>query len=35
MSQYERFDSVLLSMAQQLSGGVPEMLDVLFEFLSR
>ncbi|PIC40389.1 hypothetical protein B9Z55_011748 [Caenorhabditis nigoni] len=35
MSQYERFDSVFLSLAQQLNGGVPQMLDVLFEFLSR
>uniref|UniRef100_A0A1I7U3T4 Nuclear migration protein nudC n=2 Tax=Caenorhabditis tropicalis TaxID=1561998 RepID=A0A1I7U3T4_9PELO len=35
MPDYERFDSVFLSLAQQLRGGVPEMLDVIFEFLSR
>ncbi|CAI2348868.1 unnamed protein product [Caenorhabditis sp. 36 PRJEB53466] len=35
MSEYERFDAVFLSVAQQLSGGVPQMLDVLFDFLSR
>ncbi|CAL2037663.1 CBN-NUD-1 protein [Caenorhabditis brenneri] len=35
MSQTDRFDSVFLSLAQQLRGGVPEMLDVMFDFLSR
>ncbi|EFP01282.1 CRE-NUD-1 protein [Caenorhabditis remanei] len=35
MSEYERFDSVFLSLAQQLSGGVPQLFDVLFEFLAR
>uniref|UniRef100_A0A8R1IVC4 Nuclear migration protein nudC n=1 Tax=Caenorhabditis japonica TaxID=281687 RepID=A0A8R1IVC4_CAEJA len=35
MSEYTRFDTVFLSVAQQLTGGVPQLLDVLFEFLSR
>jgi len=31
----ERFDGILLSIAQQCEGGVPELLDVLFGFLNR
>jgi hypothetical protein len=31
----ERFDSMLLGMAQQCEGGVPEMLDIIFGFLAR
>ncbi|CAI5444634.1 unnamed protein product [Caenorhabditis angaria] len=31
----EQFDNVLFSLAQQLPGGVPQLLDVIFEFLSR
>lgn len=34
MSQ-EQFDGVLLSLAQQCQGGVPELLDVVFGFLNR
>uniref|UniRef100_A0A915L5Z8 Nuclear migration protein nudC n=1 Tax=Romanomermis culicivorax TaxID=13658 RepID=A0A915L5Z8_ROMCU len=30
-----KYDTVLLSLAQQLQGGVPQLLDVLFDFLSR
>uniref|UniRef100_A0A8R1Y991 Nuclear migration protein nudC n=1 Tax=Pristionchus pacificus TaxID=54126 RepID=A0A8R1Y991_PRIPA len=35
MSDHERYDAVLLSLAQQMAGGVPELFDVLFGFLSR
>lgn len=35
MSDRERYDTVLLSLAQSLKGGVPEMFDVIFDFLSR
>lgn len=35
MSERERYDSVLLSLAQSLKGGVPELFDVVFDFLSR
>ena len=31
----ERFDSVLLSLAQQCEGGVPELLDIVFGFMNR
>lgn len=31
----DKFDAVLFSMAQQMSGGVPQLLDTLFGFLSR
>eukprot|EP00095_Tigriopus_kingsejongensis_P001315 maker-scaffold249_size238305-snap-gene-0.15 protein:Tk01315 transcript:maker-scaffold249_size238305-snap-gene-0.15-mRNA-1 annotation:"nuclear migration protein nudc" len=31
----ERFDSLLLGMAQQCQGGVPEMLGIIFGFLAR
>lgn len=34
-SDYEKYDAVLLSLATQMSGGVPQLLDVLFNFLSR
>ncbi|PAV62149.1 hypothetical protein WR25_07538 [Diploscapter pachys] len=34
-SDYEKYDAVLLSLATQMSGGVPQLLDVLFSFLSR
>lgn len=35
MAKEERFDSVLLGLAQQMEGGVPELMDVLFGFLRR
>uniref|UniRef100_A0A0K0CYU0 Nuclear migration protein nudC n=1 Tax=Angiostrongylus cantonensis TaxID=6313 RepID=A0A0K0CYU0_ANGCA len=31
----ERFDSILFSLAQQMPGGVPDLLDTLFGFLAR
>ncbi|VDM76045.1 unnamed protein product [Strongylus vulgaris] len=31
----EKFDPILFSMAQQMPGGVPDLLDVLFGFLAR
>lgn len=31
----ERFDGILLSLAQQCEGGVPELLDIMFGFLNR
>ena len=31
----ERLDGVLMGMAQQCEGGVPEMLDLIFGFLAR
>ncbi|KHJ74776.1 CS domain protein [Oesophagostomum dentatum] len=31
----EKFDAILFSMAQQMPGGVPDLLDVLFGFLAR
>ena len=31
----ERFDGILLSVAQQCEGGVPELMDIMFGFLNR
>lgn len=31
----EKFDPILFSLAQQMPGGVPDLFDVLFSFLSR
>lgn len=35
MSNQERIDAVLLSLCGTLGGGVPELFDCLFSFLSR
>jgi len=35
MAKMEKFDGVLLSIAQECEGGVQEMLDVIFSFLAR
>ena len=35
MSAQERVDGVLLSLAGSLGGGVPELFDCIFNFLSR
>lgn len=34
-NDHEKYDTVLLSLAQQMQGGVQELLDVLFNFLAR
>ena len=34
-AQIDKFDGVLLSIAQECEGGVQEMLDVIFSFLAR
>ena len=31
----DKFDGILLGVAQQCEGGVQEMLDIIFEFLAR
>lgn len=31
----EKFDGIFLSLAQQMENGIPELFDVLFNFLSR
>ena len=31
----DKFDGILLGVAQQCEGGVQEMLDVIFDFLAR
>ena len=33
--KHERFDTILLSVAQQCDEGVPELLDIIFGFLNR
>ncbi|MCP9262819.1 Nudc protein [Dirofilaria immitis] len=35
MDEVGKYDVILLSLAQQMEGGVPQLLDVLFGFLSR
>ncbi|KAL3997348.1 Nuclear migration protein nudC [Acanthocheilonema viteae] len=35
MDEIGKYDTILLSLAQQMEGGVPQLLDVLFGFLSR
>jgi len=35
MSTEEQFDSLFLNLAQQLSGGVPQLTDIFFSFLRR
>uniref|UniRef100_A0A915Q2U0 Nuclear migration protein nudC n=1 Tax=Setaria digitata TaxID=48799 RepID=A0A915Q2U0_9BILA len=35
MDEVGKYDGVLLSLAQQMEGGVPQLLDILFGFLSR
>ncbi|VDK85167.1 unnamed protein product [Litomosoides sigmodontis] len=35
MDEVGKYDTVLLSLAQQMEGGVPQLLDILFGFLSR
>ncbi|CAG9533952.1 unnamed protein product [Cercopithifilaria johnstoni] len=35
MDEVGKYDTILLSLAQQMEGGVPQLLDVLFGFLSR
>ena len=35
MANVDKFDGLLLSMAQQCEGGVQEMLDIIFGFLAR
>ncbi len=35
MAKNDRFDGVLLSIAQECEGGVPELMDIWFDFLAR
>jgi len=35
MSKEEQFDGIFLSVAQQMQGGVPELMDNFFQFLKK